>query len=395
MRQATLSKCILCGSSEKQLISRMNRYGVQANNVICKKCGLVYIDKDQNIQGLKKYYGAAYRKQFTVVDINSQGYRNTQREIAMSLSRLVPKRIKRVLEIGCANGVLLEELKKVIPGIQAFGIEPDRELASQASEKFGTHVFCGMLEEYPFPGKGFDLIIMEHVLEHFKDPLACLAIVRKLLSPNGLVYVEVPSIRSPYGDLERNFLQHVHLFNFSPKTIGILFKLAGFEVSKSLTNGAFMAFLIKKGAYCKRSDIDFSCEGEDPRLLYKYLQMYKHWFRVNESKSVGQVNVKPNKTQSDDTELEAKITRLSTASMKSRILALMEQDDHEQTLKQIIAYFDSLDVSIADILDLALAGSILSKNLSSAHGAEIFEGILHAAANVAGQHRKVGSGNIV
>jgi SAM-dependent methyltransferase len=382
----SISKCILCRSSEKHLISEMNRYGIRAKNVTCKKCGLVYIDHNEDIRGLKEYYGDTYRRQYKVTDIYSRGYRDVKRAKAADLSKLLPKGIKRVLEIGCANGVLIKEVKEFIPGARLFGVEPDRDLAIQARQEYGIDVFCGMLEEYPFPDKKFDMIIMDHVLEHFKDPLACLAIVRKLLSARGVVYVEVPDVRAPYGDLEHNFLQSAHLFNFSFKTINILFKLAGFGISCSWKN-EFMGFLIRKGDRLKRSDIDFSSDGEDYRLLSKYLRMYTNWFRADKSKSAQLVNVFLNKMRNEDTELETGIDRLQAASMKSYIHALMERDDHETTLKQIIAYFEKLNVSIADLLGLVMAGSILSKKLNYAPAAEIFEGAMHAVENTADQYR--------
>ncbi|MDR2582800.1 MAG: class I SAM-dependent methyltransferase [Fibromonadaceae bacterium] len=76
----------------------------------------------------------------------------------------------KVLEIGVGNGILYEHLKMQIPSIEYIGIEPSNALYEKAKSKNINAIKCFVP---PFPQvleKGsFDMVIISHVLEHFRD----------------------------------------------------------------------------------------------------------------------------------------------------------------------------------------------------------------------------------
>jgi len=47
----------------------------------------------------------------------------------------------------------------------------------------GLEVHCGTVFDAPFAGAQFDLILLQHVIEHVLDPIAVLARVGELLAP--------------------------------------------------------------------------------------------------------------------------------------------------------------------------------------------------------------------
>lgn len=79
---------------------------------------------------------------------------------------------------------------------------------------------------------GFDLIILSHVLEHVRDPLRVLMLLRSRLRPGGLLFLEVPNI--PLELLER-YADHPwaprwdepHLTLFSRSSLAYLVRLTG------------------------------------------------------------------------------------------------------------------------------------------------------------------------
>jgi len=98
----------------------------------------------------------------------------------------------RVLEIGCGRGQFLEAALE--RGWQASGqefaestIEILKGTVPQAELAHGVFP-----EECPYPTEAFDLIHLNHVLEHFFDPLAALRRIWTLLKPEGILYCEVP-----------------------------------------------------------------------------------------------------------------------------------------------------------------------------------------------------------
>lgn len=338
--------CLLCGKNDTYKISDITRYDIPATNVICKNCGLVYINPRQNQQEIKKYYRAEYRKQYDAVDIESEEYRKEKEDLAKDIS-LVAKKRGKVLEIGCANGVLLNEIKKARPDLNVFGVEPAVELAKKAKEKNKLNVFCGMLNEFE-TDKKFDFIVLNHVLEHFENPLAELKHIKKLLADDGLLFVAVPDIRRPYRDFEKCFLQSAHLYNFSSRTIKILFKLAGFQIFSSAQALIGIAFVLEKGEKYNSEDINFQEEGEDWRQMIKFFNIYKNkfYFEVCDDHQ-GKIYYL-NKIMKQDINLEKNITSMYVNSLKKHIFNLIKRKEYNEAEKLIPRYFEYLGISFSD-----------------------------------------------
>lgn len=87
---------------------------------------------------------------------------------------------RRALDVGCANGVLVDELRR--RGWLAAGID----LADTGHIK-------GDFEVYDFKGERFDLILMMDVVQSFFDVLAGLKKAVSLLRPNGILFIVTPN----------------------------------------------------------------------------------------------------------------------------------------------------------------------------------------------------------
>ena len=79
-----------------------------------------------------------------------------------------------------------------------------------------------------------DVIILNHTLEHLRNPRLELSKIRELLSPHGVLYIALPgifSIHNTYGGrLERGYLQNAHVWHFTLKTLNRLLADAGFKL---------------------------------------------------------------------------------------------------------------------------------------------------------------------
>ena len=118
----------------------------------------------------------------------------------------------KVLDIGCGGGVFLHQFVRYFgQGWDVAGIEPTVDYAELATRRLGTRIESGMFDEYQFVGNSFDLITINHVLEHVIDPIAFLKTAVRLLKPNGMVFIETPE-QSDFGFLpethDRFSLQH-------------------------------------------------------------------------------------------------------------------------------------------------------------------------------------------
>lgn len=144
----------------------------------------------------------------------------------------------RLLDVGTGEGTLL--LAAVEMGWEAEGTEIASVMVHHIREKFGLTVHQGVLEDLDLPPHSFDAIVMNHVLEHVRDPGITLKRVAELLSPGGVVRIEVPNLaslsnrgknfQSRHG-LKKNPWKHYstdhHFWFFTPKTLRATLETAG------------------------------------------------------------------------------------------------------------------------------------------------------------------------
>jgi SAM-dependent methyltransferase len=251
--------CPLCGGRDGIVVGERGRFGMPVRNVCCGECATVYVTPRPSADAMAEYYRSTYRKHYGGVGyIGSDGKRTApgdagyeaallqwhspQADNALSLAETRPG--ASVLEIGCRHGKTLA-LMRERRGIEPFGIEPGESEAAEARDA-GVDCFTGSLEDFEPGDRRFDQVQCFHVLEHVQDPLAALLKMRELLAPEGKLVLEVPNVLQPYGLLEENFFQNVHLVSYSPNTLAALVRRAGFEVLRVVEAG--MLFLVAKPA---------------------------------------------------------------------------------------------------------------------------------------------------
>lgn len=105
----------------------------------------------------------------------------------------------RILDVGCAEGMLGESLKQHGMASELVGIElfPD---AAKVAERRLDRVICGDFEtmerkELGLEPESFDYIICGDVLEHLRDPWSGLSWLVSLLKRDGRIIASVPNVR--------------------------------------------------------------------------------------------------------------------------------------------------------------------------------------------------------
>jgi 2-polyprenyl-3-methyl-5-hydroxy-6-metoxy-1,4-benzoquinol methylase len=143
----------------------------------------------------------------------------------------------RILDIGCGNGSFLAKMRAL--GWECYGVEPDPNSARIAKEFYGLEVFQGTLEQAKFSNGYFDAITMNHVIEHVSDPIKTLIECWRILKTGGKLVVITPNIKSlgrlVFGKQWVHWDPPRHLFLFSPKSLCISIKQAGFKVQNLWT----------------------------------------------------------------------------------------------------------------------------------------------------------------
>jgi SAM-dependent methyltransferase len=144
----------------------------------------------------------------------------------------------KVLDVGCANGELLNLVRD--RGFEVQGVEMNPETAG-AARSIGIPVVTGSLEQAAFPDGTFDLVHLGDVIEHVPDVHAFAAEVRRVVRPGGLVIVVTPNhdaffpratwalwrwVRIPWSHATPPF----HLHQFSTRSLWKLLEAHGLRM---------------------------------------------------------------------------------------------------------------------------------------------------------------------
>lgn len=117
-------------------------------------------------------------------------------DLTLAHSRIAPE--DRVLEVGFGGGALAEKVLASAPGVTVRGVDPSDVMVKLANERLGSAVREGRAElrpgdvsSLPYADGSFEKAISVHSLYFWKDPVADLREVRRVLVPGGLFVVTI------------------------------------------------------------------------------------------------------------------------------------------------------------------------------------------------------------
>lgn len=138
--------------------------------------------------------------------------------------KLVPYMKTNILDIGAGNGAFLRAVNKETKEISlnAYDINTRKADMFYSLENF-SRFYSGQLKDVT---ETFDLVSIQHVLEHVPDPVKFLEEVKSLISPDGILFIQVPdNDRNPFDILVAD-----HVTHFYPQTLSYLLELSGYEI---------------------------------------------------------------------------------------------------------------------------------------------------------------------
>lgn len=228
--------CPGCGSGESVRLAEEFGLGIRR----CGICGLIYVSpRLQEPQG--HYHGepdAILGKYGAILRGEKPHNRdpNYRQELAI-LSRFKPR--GTLLDVGAHCGFFLRMARGM--GWELCGVEPS-PAADLAREYFGLNVQRGHLEELSFEPESFDIVTLIDVVEHLDDPVRLLSEVRRLLKPEGLLFIKTPNAR--YNLLKLRLIRETlrfrrieifdakeHVVHYTRETLDWVLNRAGFETS--------------------------------------------------------------------------------------------------------------------------------------------------------------------
>jgi SAM-dependent methyltransferase len=105
----------------------------------------------------------------------------------------------RVLDIGCGAGNMPKAIKHYRPDLEVWGADLSQHAIRAALQSpNGARFVAAGGEGLPFPDGFFDAVTMFDVLEHFAEPEAALAEVRRVMRAGGLFHLFLPLEKQPW-----------------------------------------------------------------------------------------------------------------------------------------------------------------------------------------------------
>ena len=236
--------CEICGNAEFAPVSSRIREG-EGRIVRCRLCGLVMQDLGWDDDRIRGYYEGEYQRTNSLargrVQTPQEHFEDRSKTIGPLFERIQPflRPGGKVLDVGCGAGSLLRLIRPHVA--RCVGAELHTPFVDFINGSLSMEAHAGDINKLDLKDK-FDLIICIATLDHMPNPLESLRTMRGLLSPGGMIYIEVPNrdealnhfipaaARRKYNEF---FWHRAHLFYFTGDTIAALFGKAGLKAEVS------------------------------------------------------------------------------------------------------------------------------------------------------------------
>lgn len=156
--------------------------------------------------------------------------RKRNQTLAISLRQYIPNMCSEILDIGCANGELLNSLAE-LGFLNLSGVEPSAASLAMIANPERFKLYKGYIGELDRQKK-YDIITISHVLEHVENIQGVLADIHLRLNADGILYVEVPDAKryekyyvSPY-----HYFDTEHINHFYEEILEKTLQMNGFQV---------------------------------------------------------------------------------------------------------------------------------------------------------------------
>lgn len=214
-----------CGSRDSKPVTQRDRYNIPYQMNLCRVCGILYANPRMTRTAYRKFYETEYRKIYDNPDESAeQAFKSSliagsDFKAFLDYFEIKPK---SVFDIGCNTGAWLVPFME--DGADVLGVDYGESVG--LGQEHHIPVIQGGIEEIERTGRQADLIILNHVLEHFLDLEQELTRIWDLLSDSGHLFIGVPGLFTWHRDV---IFQNAHTYQFTPETLTYVMECCGFE----------------------------------------------------------------------------------------------------------------------------------------------------------------------
>ena len=172
-------------------------------------------------------------------DADYRGAEPQLRYEAREILGMLPLSSGRLLDIGCAGGVFLDEARQ--RGFEVTGIELNASMALHARSKYGLEVMNARLEEVDFHtwNANFDVIVLLDSLEHIPAPNAAIQKTAQWVKLAGYLFIRGPLANSRIARLKEAVR----------RGLGLVKRLPGYPLDASSFNKQSLSVLVSQNGF--------------------------------------------------------------------------------------------------------------------------------------------------
>jgi len=239
--KARVERCNLCGESVFVGLTHRDRYGYPAATSGCSRCGLVFLDPVMTRDAYAAFYTRTYRPLVSAFHgrlIDARTIQQEQREYAVERGDLLAPYVagrgyRTLLDIGGSTGIVADAFARRFD-LRATVIDP-APLETVQAQALGLETIEGLVEDVDLGTRRFDAIVLCQTVDHLLDTAGTLNRVRQLLTPGGLLFVDIVDFRAAYL---RNWsiedaVKIDHPYYLTETTMVAYLIRAGFEIVRS------------------------------------------------------------------------------------------------------------------------------------------------------------------
>lgn len=226
-----------CGIEDSMLLAQMDRYGNYYPFVICKRCGLIRANPRLTEEAYTDFYSYEYRMLYGDYDkdkdelwLNKMNQAKIAYDFINNHIKLPQKAV--VFDIGCNMGTML--LPFYENGHETIGVDYGTDFIEYGRRKIGLKLEIGGVEKLKDFGKKADLVILNHVLEHFLDIENELNAIKEVMRPDAFIFIALPGtfwwIKNICLGNIMSLLQNAHTWQFSLNSLRYVMEWCGFEL---------------------------------------------------------------------------------------------------------------------------------------------------------------------
>lgn len=255
----------------------------------CKTCGLIWLNPYPTQDDLWKLYRTYYT--------HSTGRKHVLSNILLLLDKLALYRLgyrthrllffgqivvptiinyiqlgymsvkkswgNKLLDVGSGNGEFLAKMKNL--GWEVEGQEPDPKAAKFAASTFGVKVHAGDLASCKLPAEYFDVITLNHVIEHAINPKLLLEECLRLLKSGGRLVILTPNSQglghNKFKQSWRGLEIPRHVVIFSISNLKILAKSLGYQIETTYSTARIARYLYSTSVHIKEGRMNIGAGG--------------------------------------------------------------------------------------------------------------------------------------